>query len=126
MNALPIPKEVRERPRNELEDIVVEQRRFLEQQGRTITELNANLTATQKRCTELLEELRNLRELKPLADRLHHARTKHPEGVWKHSLWEEFGEVGRALNRENQERVADELLDLATVAMRMRKGEVAP
>jgi hypothetical protein len=104
----------------------------------------ANLTATQARANELLAENRAWRrlaahlggvsglgeeifaELLPLAERLIHARTKHPKGTdgWR-SLNEELGEVAKAERHETPERVADELLDVATVAMRWRAGEVA-
>ncbi len=57
-----------------------------------------NLTATQARCTELLEELRLLRELRPLAMRLRDARSKHPEGSHLGAVLEEVLEFTVALN----------------------------
>lgn len=66
-------------------------------------------------------------ELQPLRDRMAKARAKYPSGPWPFSLWDEFGEVGRALNkREGAARFCDELLDLAGVAMRLYAGEFDP
>ena len=61
MNAYPIPKEVRERPRNELEDLIMEQRVLLESQGQTIAQLNENLTSVQTKCTAQLNVIRGNR-----------------------------------------------------------------
>ncbi len=52
------------------------------------------------------------------------ARKTHPEGCSYFALGEETGEVGRALAREDPERLSDELLDVAIVAIRMRLGEI--
>ena len=58
---LPIPTDVRNMPRHELEDLIVEQREALTRQGQTIAQLTSGITAVQTRCTSLLEELRGER-----------------------------------------------------------------
>jgi hypothetical protein len=95
-----------------------------------------NLTATQKRCTELLEENRALKLTPPglpdayadaicgLVAGLVRAREKHPNGANMYALMEEVGEVCRALRREGGDRVSEELMDVAVVAMRIWVGEV--
>ena len=65
-----------------------------------------------------------------LAERLEHARRKHP---WPEhtpnafaafrALGDECEEVNRALCRETPDRVRDELLDVMAVAVRMLLGE---
>jgi len=86
----------------------------------------ANLTSTQSRCTELLLEARECRKHEALAVAIDRARKLHPEGCNLTSLFEEVGEVARAVRRESPDRVRDELLDVAVVAMRLWMGEVTP
>ena len=83
-------------------------------------QLNQQLTHVQTRCTELLEDSRAVR---PLLARLARARELHPEGCNLAALVSEVGEVATAMLRETQERARDELLDVATVAMRLAAGE---
>ncbi len=82
-----------------------------------------NLTDVQARCTQLKQETRDLPLLGALTDRIATARMKHPKGPNLRSLMEEVGEVASAMRRETPERVRDELLDVATVAMRLAFGE---
>jgi NTP pyrophosphatase (non-canonical NTP hydrolase) len=85
----------------------------------------ANLTSTQERCTELLLAVRAIGELAPLAEAIGRARAKHPKGPSPlRSLIEEVGEVASAMRRESPERVREELLDVAVVAVRLHAGEV--
>lgn len=68
-----------------------------------------------------------LQRLAPLATAIDVARAKHPGGPdGMRSLAEELGEVASAIRRESPERVREELLDLATVAMRLylREGSI--
>lgn len=66
-----------------------------------------------------------------IADRLEHARTKHPNEQWKKmtkydaqkALDDEKCEVCHALISETPERVKDELLDVISVAVRMYNEE---
>lgn len=116
--------------RHELAKVQLERDAYLE-----------NLTATQTRCTELLGAWRASRfvealglhpsygEIIPalvrLAGRVVTARMKHPGGAdGVRALVEEVGEVASAMRRESPERVRDELLDVAAVAIRMWLGEV--
>ncbi len=86
-----------------------------------------NLTSTQARCTELLEEARTLRRFgasfDKLTARIGEARRKYPQGPTLRALIEEVGEVASAMTREGPERVKDELLDVTCVAMRLYMGE---
>lgn len=60
-----------------------------------------------------------------LAIRLEKGRRKYPEGCTALSLWDEAGEVAHALNkRETEERVREEILDAAVVAIRLYLGEI--
>lgn len=59
----------------------------------------------------------------PLASALQRARQLHPEGASMNALVEEVGEVARARRRETHERVREELLDVAVVALRLYLGE---
>lgn len=72
MNRSDIPRDVQDMPRNELEAAVVtlrskylllgnDSRRAIQALEAEMTLVYENLTATQKRCTELLEELRRER-----------------------------------------------------------------
>lgn len=61
-----------------------------------------------------------------LAERMAHARRWYPEGTTFTALVEELGEVARAMDREGVDRERDELLDVATVAIRLWLGERAP
>jgi hypothetical protein len=64
-------------------------------------------------------------ELAPLAARIAKGRAKYPTGCTLLSLLDEAGEVAHAVNkRESHERVRDELLDVAAVAMRLYFGEI--
>ncbi len=83
----------------------------------------ANLTSTQSRCTELLLANRAIPDIAPLLEALTVGRAKHPEGANLTALAEEVGEVARAMRRETPERVREELLDVAVVAMRLYLGE---
>lgn len=94
---------------------------------------NENLTHVQRRCTELLSTDRLARfiekhpkSIEPLLDlawALDRARGLHPEGASELALLEECGEVARAHRRETPDRVREELLDVAVVAMRLYLGE---
>lgn len=101
----------------------------------------ANLTATQKRCTDLLMALRASKTVDllvgdPEADgglalalcrlgaRIQQARKAHPHGSNLADLCSELGELADALNGEGEERIKDELLDAATIPLRMFMGEV--
>lgn len=73
----------------------------------------------------IFAELRDLDELRPLAIRLAKSRAKYPSGATIMSLLDEAGEVAHAVNKyEPADRVRDELLDVACVAMRLYAGEV--
>lgn len=64
-------------------------------------------------------------ELAPLRARMAKGRAKYPNGCTAMSLVDEAGEVAHAINKgESFERVRDELLDVAGVAMRLYLGEV--
>lgn len=64
-------------------------------------------------------------ELSPLRERLAKGREKYANGCTVLSLLDEAGEVAHALNKyEPSERVRDEILDVASVAMRLYLGEV--
>lgn len=66
-----------------------------------------------------------LDELAPLRARLAKGRAKYPNGCTAISLLDEAGEVAHALNKyEAADRVRDEILDVASVAMRLYLGEV--
>jgi len=96
-----------------------------------------NLTATQERCTALEIEVRALRRLRHddatdpllagalacLSHGVAIARGKHPKGPSLRSLMEEIGEVASAVRRESPDRVRDELLDVAVVAIRIWLGD---
>ncbi len=94
----------------------------------------ANLTATQKRCSALLHSSRLEKhfEERPadaeafiaLAWALERARNKHPRGAQGiGSLTSEVGEVATAILRETPERVREECIDTAVVAVRLWLGE---
>lgn len=69
--------------------------------------------------------LRAIAELRPLATRLAKSRAKYPNGATIMSLLDEAGEVAHAVNKyEPADRVREELLDVACVAMRLYAGEV--
>lgn len=113
--------------RNELEEHVVRlQRRVLGLRGQ-IKDLTDNVTSTQERCSQMFEERRVLTrgELDVLVPALAAARLKHPRGSKFADLAEEVGEVARAMRREGLERVREELLDVAVVALRMHLGELS-
>lgn len=66
-----------------------------------------------------------------IADRLEHARQKHPKKEWQkmnvmqafNALNEEKQEVCKAICHETEERMKSELLDLMVVAVRIYNGE---
>lgn len=63
--------------------------------------------------------------LTPLRLRMGHGRAKYPNGCTVLSLLDEAGELAHAVNKgEPVDRVRDELLDVAAVAMRLYLGEV--
>lgn len=67
-----------------------------------------------------------MQQLAPLGASILRARGLHPRGVdGIRSLAEEVGEVANAMRRETPERVREELIDVATVAMRWAIGDVA-
>lgn len=93
-----------------------------------------NLTAVQQRCTELVNAKRLSAHFEArrgdesaflaLAWNMTRARAKHPMGPdGMRSLAEELGEVAHAIRREGLDRAREELLDLATVSMRLYVGE---
>lgn len=97
----------------------------------------ANLTAVQKRCTELTLELREAKAstkdsndpalacaLQDLKNRIIVARMKHPEGASFPALIEEVGEVATAMIEGNEAAAQSERLDVGTVVMRLYLGEV--
>lgn len=59
-----------------------------------------------------------------LANRLQHARKKHPEGADLWALMAELCEVFEEYGADS-ERYKDELIDVATVAIRIYLGEVS-
>lgn len=61
MNAFQIPTEVRNMARNQLEDLVMDQRATIERMNRTARQLNDNLTSVQEKCTSQLEQIREMR-----------------------------------------------------------------
>ncbi len=64
-------------------------------------------------------------ELEPLATRIAKGRAKYANGCTVLSLLDEAGEVAHAVNKyEPAERIRDELLDVAAVAMRLYFGEI--
>ena len=69
-------------------------------------------------------ELKNVKQtylqLSPLLERLEKSRKKYPEGCTHLSLIDECGEFAHAINKnESLERVKEEALDTASVAMRI-------
>lgn len=65
------------------------------------------------------------RELAPLAQRIAKGRAKYANGCTILSLIDEAGEVAHAVNKyESADRIRDELLDVAAVAMRLYFGEI--
>lgn len=64
--------------------------------------------------------------LQALQDRLRHARAKHPAGASFDALVAELGEVAEARKLGDHDHARDELLDVATVAIRLWIGEVTP
>lgn len=117
--------------RRDLIQFVEDLSKDLEATRRELAQAYTNLTTTQARCTELLLETRELRAAQSratewmlaLEDRLRHARAKHPEGSHLAALVCEVTEVAHALEKETPARVRDELLDVATCALRMWLGE---
>lgn len=104
--------------------------------------LMENLTATQTRCNQLLADFRASKFVEavasvdpelvmPFGNMMVHlaatmvrARVKHPNGPeGMRSLASEVGEVATAELRETPERVREELLDVAVVALRWWNGE---
>lgn len=64
-------------------------------------------------------------ELEALSRRMAKGRAKYPTGCTVLSLLDEAGEVAHAVNKkESDERVREELLDVAAVAMRLHAGEI--
>lgn len=100
--------------------------------------LRAMVTDVQERCSQLLEDARVSKRLAeglkialdmhPLADllvALQKGRAKYPQGVTVLSVADEAGEVVHAANkREPWQRVREEALDTAVVALRLYLGEV--
>jgi len=101
-----------------------------------------NLTSTQERCSELLMQFRASKfvdacaaedpelliphagVLAKLTAAILRARANHPGGPdGIRSLAEEVGEVVNAMRRETPDRVREELLDVAVVAIRLYMGE---
>lgn len=73
----------------------------------------------------LAAEVERLKEFLPLVERLAKGRAKYPSGCTLLSLIDEAGEVAHAVNKyESVERVREELLDVAAVAMRLYLGEI--
>lgn len=99
--------------------------------------LDKQVTQLQAASTKQLNELReakrdivglrtalDMQPLAPLLVNMMEARKKHPDGPdGLRSLMEEVGEVANAMRRETSERVREELLDVATVALRLYLGE---
>lgn len=72
-----------------------------------------------------VDRLLNASELVTLADRIQKGRRKYPNGCTVLSLLDEAGEVAHAVNKyESAERIREELLDVAAVAMRLYFGEI--
>lgn len=88
---------------------------------RECAELNSNLTSVQARCTEQLEELRQLRVFAPLAHGLERARRLHPEGSSFADLLDEVAELARELGPAPN-RIVQEAHDVAIVALRIALG----
>jgi len=91
-----------------------------------VTELQkgSNAVLASHRLAKVLEhEPELMTAMLDLAWGIDKARTKHPEGSTLRDLVSEVGEVATAMWRETPERVNEELLDVAIVAMRMRLGE---
>lgn len=119
--------------RDELVKLISDLAAELHDDRTMLRKVSENLTATQRRCTELVQLDRLARfleanpELQPvlvdLAWAIERARALHPEGASELALLEECGEVARAHRRETPERVREELLDVAVVAMRLYIGE---
>lgn len=64
-------------------------------------------------------------EMAPLIERMEKGRAKYPAGCTALSLLDEAGEFAHAINKgEGIERIREELLDVAAVAMRLYLGEV--
>ena len=84
----------------------------------------ADIDRAQAALNRLIEQRRALPlDLADLCRRIHRANELHPEGPSLAALGEEFGEVCRALE-ESPERLAEELLDVAVVALRWHMQEV--
>jgi hypothetical protein len=86
---------------------------------------------SEERWTRLKERLGalpgqpNVDELGPLAARIAKGRRKYANGCTVLSLLDEAGEVAHAVNKyEPAERIREELLDVAAVAMRLYFGEI--
>ena len=72
-----------------------------------------------------LAKLDDYEAIRPLVARINKGRAKYPNGCTVLSLVDEAGEVAHAVNKyETEERVRDELLDVAAVAMRLYYGEI--
>ena len=92
-------------------------------------QLEENLRATQQRCTELIVELRALKETIPFIDpfvkELTRAREKHPvnsRGRFIAALGEEVGELCEAyLENQSEERQLEEAIQIAVVVFRYMK-----
>lgn len=103
----------------------------------TIRHHERHVTDMQQRGNQLLADARaskalveglqvalDMHPLAPLLRALKAAREKHPGGPdGLRSLMEEVGEVANAIRRETPERVREELLDVAVVALRWYLGE---
>lgn len=72
-----------------------------------------------------------LNNLIEIIGRLDHAKKFHPKSEWQkmsvtdamNALQEEVDEVKQAIEKESEERMRDELLDVIAVAIRMLNGE---
>lgn len=74
---------------------------------------------------EANDALKRANELGPLAERIARGRAKYANGCTVLSLLDEAGEVAHAVNKyESADRIREELLDVAAVAMRLYFGEI--
>lgn len=79
-------------------------------------------SATQARCTELLEAFRVLPELEEVAVALVRARQLHPEGTTYEDFEAEVAEARHARQHEGPARLVSELLDAVVTGIRVIFG----
>lgn len=111
------------RGRDELLRIVDSQHAELGRLKRAYAEACEHRDVVQHRCSCLLTELLELRELAPFAKHLQRARALHQEGSRTEDLLSEVAEYLHELHAPTSERAKLEAFDVAVVAFRIAIGE---